>query len=45
LLGLLSVDVINSCSALVLGPALLTVGGGALEAGAEVILGPFTELE
>jgi hypothetical protein len=30
LLGLLSVDVINSCSALVLGPTLLTVGGGCL---------------
>jgi hypothetical protein len=28
LLGLLSIDMVNSCSALVLGPALLTVGGG-----------------
>jgi hypothetical protein len=30
LLGLLSVDVVDSCSALVLGPALLTVGGRCL---------------
>jgi hypothetical protein len=30
LLGLLSVDVVDLCSALVLGPPLLTVGGRCL---------------
>jgi hypothetical protein len=39
LLGLLSIDVVNSCSALILGPALLTVGGECLGGRCRGILG------
>jgi hypothetical protein len=39
LLSLLSIDVVNSCSALILGLALLTVGGGCLGGRCRGILG------
>jgi hypothetical protein len=45
LLSLLSIDVVYSCPSLILGLVLLADGGGRLGAGAEVFLGPFTELE
>jgi hypothetical protein len=45
LLSLLSIDVVYSCPAMIWVLLCWLMEEGALEAGAEVFLGPFTELE
>jgi hypothetical protein len=45
LLSLLSIDVVYSCPAMILGLACWLMEEGALEAGTGAFLGPFTELE